>query len=116
MITPDFASVFFESVGLKGFFHQNERLLPNTFVALAECAEQYRYDHYLLMENDIVLHGDFRRFVQRVNVEDAVDYIHIATDVEGGPQKHWPVRYIQAVLLSIFISLGVTSCMSVMVS
>lgn len=93
---PGFRFCFFESVGLKGFFHRGEKVLPNTFVALAECAEQYRYDHYLLMENDIVLHGDFRRFVQRVNAEDAVDYIHIATDVEGGPQKHWPVRYIQA--------------------
>lgn len=92
---PGFRFCFFESVGLKGFFHRGEKVLPNTFVALAECAEQYRYDHYLLMENDIVLHGDFRRFVQRVNAEDAVDYIHIATDVEGGPQKHWPVRYIQ---------------------
>ena len=87
---PEYNFYFFDSTGLKGFFHQNERLLPNTFVALAECAKQYRYDHYLLMENDIVLHGDFHRFVQRVNAEDAVDYIHIATDVEGSPQKHWP--------------------------
>ena len=107
--------LFFESVGLKGFFHQNERLLPNTFVALAECAEQYRYDHYLLMEM-ILCHGDFRRFVQRVNVEDAVDYIHIATDVEGGPQNIGLSGIYRTVLLNIFISLGVTSCISVMVS
>ena len=26
---PGFRFCFFESVGLKGFFHQNERLLPN---------------------------------------------------------------------------------------
>ena len=52
---PGFRFCFFESVGLKGFFHQNERLLPNTFVALAECAEQYRYDHYLLMENHLAV-------------------------------------------------------------
>ena len=58
--------------------------------------QQIADEYQSQMENDIVLHGDFRRFVQRVNAEDAVDYIHIATDVEGGPQKHWPVRYIQA--------------------
>lgn len=92
---PEFRFYGFDSGTLKGFFHQDERLLPNIMIALAECAKQYRYDHYLLMENDIVLHGDFRRFVQRVNAEDAVDYIHIATDTEGSPQKHWPIRYIR---------------------
>ena len=92
---PEYQFCFFDSAQLKGFFHQNDRLLPNPFVALAECAKQYRYDHYLLMENDIVLHGAFNMFVRKVDMESTADYIHIAADVEGGPLHHWPVRYIR---------------------
>ena len=113
---PGFRFCFFESVGLKGFFHQNERLLPNTFVALAECAEQYRYDHYLLMENDIVLHGDFRRFVQRV-MSRTRWIISILPPMWRAVRKNIGLSGIyRTVLLNIFISLGVTSCISVMVS
>ena len=91
---PDYSFFFFESEKLRGFFHQGNKLLPNTFVALIEYAKQYRYDHYLLMENDIILQGKFHEFIGRV-CEEQADYIHIATDVEGGPLNHWPVQYIR---------------------
>lgn len=92
---PDLMFYFFDSVHLKGFFHQENRLLPNTLVALMECSKQYEYEHYLLMENDIILNGDFRGFIGKINGEAEVDYIHIAYDVEGSPKNHWPVKYIQ---------------------
>ena len=92
---PEYHFYFFDSTKLQGFFHQNDKLLPNIIVALIECAKQHHYGHYLLMENDIVLHGSFNKFVRTINAEKTVDCIHIATDVEGGPQKHWPIRYIR---------------------
>lgn len=92
---PDYRFFFFDSTQLKGFFHQNNRLLPNTLVALIACAQTYRYEHYLLMENDILLQGRFHEFIERVNQETPVDYIHIATDVSGGTLQHWPIRYIR---------------------
>ena len=46
------------------------------------------------MENDIILKGDFRRFLEKVNQESRTDYIHIASDVEGCIEKHWPIRSI----------------------
>lgn len=85
----------FDSTALDGFFHQHHKLLPNTLVALIECAKQYRYEHYLLMENDIILNGDFNFFIKQINAESNVDYIHIASDVEGSPQSHWPIKFIR---------------------
>ncbi len=36
---PDYSFFFFESEKLRGFFHQGNKLLPNTFVALIEYAK-----------------------------------------------------------------------------
>lgn len=68
--------------------------LPNPLVALVELAKHRKYDHYLLMENDIVLNGNLANFFKRMNATNKADYIHIATDVMGGPLRHWPVQYI----------------------
>lgn len=84
----------FDSRQLKGFFHRGEKLLPNPLLALMHCAVRYSYAHYLLMENDIVLEGNFNRFVSIIDRESNVDYIHIASDIEGGPRRHWPVNFI----------------------
>lgn len=84
----------FNSSLLPHFFHCHNRKLPNPLVALIECARQHRYNHYLLMENDIALRGDLRTFFQRMNAMSSVDYIYIATDVDGGPLRHWPLQYI----------------------
>ena len=92
---PDLQFYIFDSRCLEDFFHQNNKLLPNTLIPLIECAKQNKYEHYLLMENDIVLHGNFNTFIQKVNEDSHVDYIHIANDVLGGPENHWPIKYIQ---------------------
>lgn len=79
---------------IPNFFHQGSSLLPNPLLGLQKFAETYHYDHYLLMENDIVFNGVFSEFAARINAED-VDYIHIATDILGGLEKHWPVELIR---------------------
>lgn len=84
----------FDSTKLQGFFHKQDHLLPNPLVALLEYAKGKRYSHYMLMENDIIFNGEFRSFLKLMDSDSDVDYIHIATDVEGGPQHHWPIKYI----------------------
>lgn len=79
---------------ISNFFHQGSSLLANPLLGLLKFAETYHYDHYLLMENDIVFNGVFSKFAARINAED-VDYIHIATDILGGLEKHWPVELIR---------------------
>lgn len=93
---PDFQFHLFDSDKLEGFFHYGERRLPNPLVALAEFSKksEYKYKHYLLMENDIVFTGDIAEFITNVNDID-IDYIHISTDILGGPKNHWPVSYIK---------------------
>lgn len=85
----------FSSSQLLNFFHRGERRLPNPLLALGIFANSHRYNRYLLMENDIVLNGDWRGFLRTVEKEHDVDYIHIATDVLGGPEAHWPIRFIK---------------------
>ena len=92
---PAIRFVFFNSRDLRNFFHQGDRLLPNPLVALFECASHDPYEQYLLMENDIVLNGSFREFVQKIAEKGMADYIHIATDMLGSPQEHWPIKYIK---------------------
>lgn len=79
---------------IPNFFHLGNSSLPNPLLGLLKFAETYHYDHYLLMENDIVLNGDFSKFAARIDVEN-VDYIHIATDIQGGLEKHWPIELIR---------------------
>lgn len=86
---------FFSSSLLPNFFHLGEKRLPNPLLALVDFAKKHHYDRYLLMEYDIVLCGDWCRFLQTIKKEHDIDYIHIATDVLGGPQAHWPVKFIK---------------------
>ncbi|NPD93102.1 hypothetical protein [Xylanibacter muris] len=85
----------YNSKKLDGFFFANNRLLPNALVALLDFAQSNHYDHYLLMEFDIVLNGRLGDFVNKVNSIDDIDYIHIGYDPEGGPENHWPIKYIK---------------------
>lgn len=80
---------------IDNFFHQGDSSLQNPLLALMKFAEYHEYSHYLLMENDIVLNGCFSEFVQRINAETEIDYIHIATDILGGHKAHWPIKYIR---------------------
>lgn len=86
---------FFSSSKLPNFFHQGDKLLASPLLALADFAKSHHYDRYMLMEYDIVLNGSWRRFLQTIEKERDIDYIHIATDVLGGPQAHWPVKFIR---------------------
>ena len=90
----EFDFFLFDSSKLPRFFYYYDRSLPNPLVALVELAKHRKYDHYLLMENDIVLNGNLANFFKRMNATNKADYIHIATDVMGGPLRHWPVQYI----------------------
>ncbi|MCM1312413.1 MAG: hypothetical protein NC252_05890 [Roseburia sp.] len=85
----------FSSSELPKFFHQGEHRLPSPLLALMNFAKSHKYDRYLLMENDIVLNGDWRDFFQTIEKERDIDYIHIATDVLGNPQAHWPIKFIK---------------------
>ena len=91
---PDFQFHVFDSSKLDGFFPHGEWRLPNPLVALADFSKKSEYKHYLLMENDIVFTGDMADFIRTVNAIDT-DYIHIATDILGGPKNHWPINYIK---------------------
>ena len=91
---PDFQFHVFNSSKLDGFFHYGEKRLPNPLVALIDFSKKSEYEHYLLMENDIVFSGNIAEFIQNVNAIDS-DYIHIATDILGGPENHWPITYIK---------------------
>ena len=84
----------FESKMVKNFFHQGNKLLPCTLIALINSMNNIIYDHYLVMECDLVYNGNFRSFITKINSIDA-DYIHIASDNIGGPDKHWPIKYIR---------------------
>lgn len=91
---PEFNLFVFNSDSLNGFFHCNDRRLPNPFMALTELSKRTNYQHFLLIENDVVFTGDWSRFARQLNDED-VDYIHIASDNLGGPQNHWPIGHIK---------------------
>lgn len=91
---PEFVFHFFNSKKLRDFYHRGNKLLPSPLVALLDMMKKKKYKHYLLMENDIVLSGIFRSFLKSVDKVDC-DYMHIATDLLGLPESHWPIRYIQ---------------------
>lgn len=85
----------FSSSQLPNFFHRGEHRLSNPLLALIDFAKSHWYELYLLMENDIVFSSDWRRFLQSIEKEHDVDYIHIATDVLGSPEAHWPIKFIK---------------------
>ena len=47
------------------------------------------------MEYDLILNGKFRDFIQKINSIEDIDYIHIGYDIEGAPDNHWPIQYIE---------------------
>lgn len=87
---PNLSFYMFDS-NSSGFFFKGDRRLPCPFVPLLDFQKQSDYEHYLLMENDIVLKGSFRKFVSKLFDDYDVDYVHIAKDVCGGPEGHWPI-------------------------
>lgn len=91
---PDFQFYMFDSCKLESFFHYESTRLPNPLVALIDFAKKNEYEHYLLMENDIVFTGNMNTFIQTIDSVHC-DYMHIATDVLGGPQNHWPIKFIK---------------------
>lgn len=86
---------FFNSLETHGFFHCSDRRLPNPLLPLIAFAEKHKYKYYLLMENDIILNGSYNVFFKRIMQEANTDYIHIATDILGGPDRHWPISLIR---------------------
>lgn len=90
---PNLIFYFFNSKELKGFFQNNNKQLPNPLIALMEMSKEMQYDHYLLMENDVVFTGNFRALLKFVGRADC-DYIHIATDDAGIPESHYPITLI----------------------
>ena len=91
---PGFVFYFFNSKKLNGFFHGGNKQLPNPLIALLELMKVEKYDHYLLMESDVVFSGNFRSFLMAIN-EVNYDYIHVAKDKHGKTEAHWPINYIQ---------------------
>ena len=91
---PEFTFQFFNSKELKGFYHCGNKLLPCPLVSLLDMIKKRRYDHYLLMENDIVFTGNFKSFLMSIDKVEC-DYMHIATDILKGPEQHWPILYIR---------------------
>lgn len=80
---------------LSNFFHQENPLLPNPLLALLKFMEDHEYEHYLLMEYDMVLNGSFAELACKLDCDAAVDYVHIATDILGSPHEHWPISLIR---------------------
>ena len=99
----------FSSSDLPNFFHLGDHRLPNPLLALIDFAHSHKYDRYLLMENDIVLSGDWCSFLKIIEREYDTDYIHIASDVLGGPLMHWPAKFIRrSPFLKLYFSWSVT--------
>lgn len=90
---PEFAFHFFDSKEIIDFFHGGNKQLPNPLLALLDLIKVKKYDHYLLMESDVVYAGNFRSFLIAVN-EVNYDYIHVAKDKLGKAEAHWPINYI----------------------
>ena len=91
---PDFVFHLFNSRTLNGFFHNGAKKLPNPLIALLDMMKEKRYEHYLLMESDVVFTGSFKFFLETINEED-YDYIHVASDRLGHPEAHWPIEMIR---------------------
>lgn len=88
---PDLKFHLFDSGAIKGFFHGGNRRIPNPLLPLLEFAREEAYEHYLVMEGDLVFTGEWRTFARKMNGL-ACDYVHIASDVLGDP-RHWPVDF-----------------------
>lgn len=91
---PEFVFHFFNSDKIDNFFHHHNNSLPNPLLALIEMTKDKHYDHYLLMESDVVLSGNFKSFLKSIDEVD-YDYIHVAMDMLGNAEAHWPIKYIR---------------------
>ena len=87
---PDLDFYVFNSSELPGFFFGGDRRLPNPLKVLIPFSKVHPYSHYLVMEGDLVLCGEWRNFVRKVNGL-ACDYIHIATDSFGDFRRHFNI-------------------------
>ena len=87
---PDLRFHLFNSNELPGFFFCGDRRLPNPLKALVAFSKSHPYSHYLVMEGDLVLCGEWRNFVRKVNGL-ACDYVHIAFDDLGDVRCHYPI-------------------------
>lgn len=85
----------FNSIELDNFFHFSDKRLSSSFIVLNELYKKFKYEHYLIMEYDIVLSGSFENFITKINNEDNIDYIHIGYDNLGSPSNHWPIKFIK---------------------
>lgn len=83
----------FDSGTIERFFHGGNRRLPHPLLPLLDFAQKEAYEHYLLMEVDLVFTGEWRSFLRKINGL-ACDYVHIATDLLGDP-RHWPCKYMK---------------------
>ena len=90
---PDLQFHLFNSGDIKGFFHGGNHRLPNPLLPLLQLTRETDYQHYLLMEGDLVFTGQWRSMVRKINGL-ACDFVHIATDITGDP-RHWPAKYIK---------------------
>ena len=54
---------------------------------------EVKYEHYLLMESDIIFSGSLRNFLKDINNVNC-DYVHIAIDNMGELKAHWPIELI----------------------
>lgn len=91
---PDLNFHLFNSNELPNFFYCGDRRLPNPLKALIEFSKQHPYQHYLVMEGDLVLCGDWTNFVRKINGLKC-DYVHIASDVMGDMRRHYPIKGIK---------------------
>ena len=101
-IKDDIASEFkemkvipFDSSKIDGFFFKGNKALPNPLLALIELSQKEIYDHYMMIENDILYKGKWEDFFFEILDVENVDYLHIASDSMGGPRLHFPFKYIQ---------------------
>ena len=90
---PDLQFHLFNSGDIKGFFHGGNHRIPNPLLPLLPLCRETNYEHYLVMEGDLVFTGEWRSLVRKINGL-ACDYVHIATDIMGDP-RHWPDIYIK---------------------
>jgi len=95
VVLPDDYNIYtFDSAEIKGFFINNDRRLPTILKPMFNFTKEVHYSHYLVMEDDIVFTGNLREFFEKINSVDC-DYIHIASDLLGGLEEHWPIELIK---------------------
>lgn len=85
----------FDSSQIDGFFFKGNKALPNPLLALIELSRKENYEHYMVIENDILYKGKWEDFFFKILDAENMDYLHIASDSMGGPTLHYPFKYIE---------------------